>query len=125
MKECEDPRIPGIDWQQFAGIPLHESESRLAEFFYSATLSREDLPLSITIRKLSDLTGISIRHLYRMDAAGLIPGKFKCGRLSRYKFSVIKEWIRSGMDPNFTEEQADAEEFLFDQLLEEDDLDAF
>ena len=125
MKECEDPRIPGIYWQQFAGIPLHESESRLAEFFYSATLSREDLPLSITIRKLSDLTGISIRHLYRMDAAGLIPGKFKCGRLSRYKFSVIKEWIRSGMDPNFTEEQADAEEFLFDQLLEEDDLDAF
>lgn len=83
------------------------------------------IPLSITIRKLSDLTGISIRHLYRLDAAGLIPGKFKCGRLSRYKFSVIKEWIRSGMDPNFTEEQADAEEFLFDQLLEEDDPDTF
>jgi hypothetical protein len=49
------------------------------------------------IPDLHELTGISIRHLRRMDACGDIPGRITVGRLVLFSAEIIRQWVRDGM----------------------------
>src|SRR5438105_2992866 len=52
--------------------------------------------LLVTRAELSQLTGLDVRTLARLDAASEIPGRIKIGRSVRYDLTAIKEWIASG-----------------------------
>jgi hypothetical protein len=53
--------------------------------------------LTWTLSDLSALTGVSLRHLRRLDADRNIPGRLTVGRKVLFTAELVREWIRSGM----------------------------
>ncbi len=53
--------------------------------------------LTWTAAELSALTGISLRHLRRLDADRHIPGRLTCGRRVLFAAETIREWVRLGL----------------------------
>jgi len=47
-------------------------------------------------RVLADCLGVSIRHVRRMDAAGLLPGPVRLGGAVRWVAADIEGWLRAG-----------------------------
>ena len=49
---------------------------------------------------LASLTGLSTRHLARLDTSGDIPGRVTGGALGRtvkYQSSIVREWVSRGL----------------------------
>jgi hypothetical protein len=49
--------------------------------------------LLVSRAELSILTGLSIRHLARLDAQHLLPGRVVSGKAVRYDLRAVREWI--------------------------------
>ncbi len=69
------------------GLPAKEEER----------VSLIDGKLLINIGELAGATGLSIRHLRRVDSCRDIPGRTKSGRRVLFQLEIIREWIRHGM----------------------------
>jgi hypothetical protein len=54
--------------------------------------------LLVTRKELSTLTGLSVRHLARLDAMNELPGRVWSGRAVRYDLRAVREWIDCGCD---------------------------
>jgi hypothetical protein len=54
--------------------------------------------LLVTRKELSTLTGLSVRHLARLDAMNELPGRVWSGRAVRYDMRAVREWIDCGCD---------------------------
>src|SRR5262245_25491749 len=53
--------------------------------------------LAWTIAELAALTGISVRHLRRLDADRHIPGRIVLGRKILCSAETVRAWIAAGM----------------------------
>jgi excisionase family DNA binding protein len=53
--------------------------------------------LTWTLAELAALTGISLRHLRRLDSDRHIPGRLTVGRRVLFTAATIREWVREGM----------------------------
>ncbi len=51
---------------------------------------------TLTIEELHALTGISVRHLRRLDCEGALPGRLTVGRKVLFRAEAIREWIAAG-----------------------------
>ena len=49
-----------------------------------------------TIVNVADLTQASVRHVRRLDARRVIPGRITIGRLVRFHRQLVDEWIAAG-----------------------------
>ena len=58
---------------------------------------REDSRLAYSARQLADKLGVSLRHVRRMDSAGLLPKPIRLGRCVRWV--GIGEWLAVGAPP--------------------------
>lgn len=48
---------------------------------------------------LARLLGVSVRHIRRMDASGLLPKPVRFGRSKRWVAETIQQWLRAGSPP--------------------------
>ncbi len=53
-------------------------------------------PLAYDADELAGLLGISVRHLRRMNTAGLLPKPVRFGRSTRWVAETIQQWLRAG-----------------------------
>jgi hypothetical protein len=63
----------------------------------------QEIPLSpldkllIDVADLARLTGLSVRHLRRLDSSRDIPGRVVHGRRVLFQSEVIRAWVRAGL----------------------------
>ena len=50
----------------------------------------------ITAEAISQMLGVSRRQVWRLAGNGLLPGRIKIGRLTRWRRCDIQEWIDAG-----------------------------
>lgn len=65
----------------------------------SATASTRLDPMSrllLTLAELAALTGLSQRHLRRLDASRSIPGRVTSGKRILFRTDAVRDWIASG-----------------------------
>jgi excisionase family DNA binding protein len=53
--------------------------------------------LAWTLAELAALTGVSVRHLRRLDADRHIPGRLTCGRKVLFAAETVRAWVLAGM----------------------------
>ncbi len=58
-----------------------------------------DCALTYDARELAKALGVSKRHVWRMDASGLIPRAVWLGRAKRWLVNEIREWLGAGAPP--------------------------
>ncbi|MDY7011201.1 MAG: helix-turn-helix domain-containing protein [Planctomycetota bacterium] len=58
-----------------------------------------ETPAMLDIQAVADLLGCSIRHVYRLSDAGLMPRPVKLGALVRWSRAAILDWIDKGCPP--------------------------
>lgn len=55
-----------------------------------------DEPLLITATEFANMMRISLRSLWRMRNAGLLPQPIRLGGTVRWRLAEVREWIDSG-----------------------------
>ena len=60
------------------------------------TSNTNNEPLACSADELAQRLGISVRHLRRMDASGLLPSPVRLGRSVRWPVAEIDEWLAAG-----------------------------
>ena len=50
----------------------------------------------ITAEIISQMLGVSRHQVWRLAGNGLLPGRIKIGRLTRWRHCDIQEWIDAG-----------------------------
>src|SRR5262249_6755529 len=53
--------------------------------------------LAWSLGDLATLTGVSLRHLRRMDSGRDVPGRFTVGRKVLYSAETVRTWVAAGM----------------------------
>jgi len=53
-------------------------------------------PLALSARELAGRLGVSLRHVRRMDSAGMLPRPCRLGRAVRWPTETIDAWLRAG-----------------------------
>lgn len=53
-------------------------------------------PLAYSASQLADKLGVSLRHIRRMDSAGLLPKPIRLGRSVRWPADTIHAWVKAG-----------------------------
>jgi len=53
-------------------------------------------PLAYSARQLAERLGVSLRHVRRMDSAGLLPRPCRLGRAVRWPAEDVQAWLRAG-----------------------------
>ncbi len=56
----------------------------------------EQKRLALSARELSDRFGVSLRHVRRMDSAGLLSAPIRLGRSVRWPADEIEAWMKAG-----------------------------
>lgn len=78
-----------------------ESNATVGANTGGGALGARELPIHLgdveAVRQM--LGGISIRHVFRMADAGLMPWGVKIGARRMWNLAEIAEWIRSGCSP--------------------------
>ena len=54
------------------------------------------IPLALSADELADKLGVSLRHVRRMDSAGLLPRPIRLGRSVRWPVETIQAWVAAG-----------------------------
>jgi len=57
---------------------------------------RQDRPLALSARQLAERLGVSLRHVRRMDSAGLLPRPVRLGRAVRWPVDEVDGWLKAG-----------------------------
>lgn len=57
------------------------------------------IPAVLDVNAVAEICTCSSRHIYRMEAAGLMPGRLKLGALVRWSRAEIDKWIADGCKP--------------------------
>ena len=53
-------------------------------------------PLAYSAQHLAERLGVSLRHVRRMDAAGMLPKPIRLGRAVRWPAEDIHGWLKAG-----------------------------
>lgn len=53
-------------------------------------------PLAVSAGELANRMGVSLRHVRRMDSAGLLPKPVRLGRAVRWPLDEVDRWLRAG-----------------------------
>jgi excisionase family DNA binding protein len=53
-------------------------------------------PLLIDAADVATLTGLALRTIRRLDAAGRIPDKVRIGRMVKFQAEEVRRWIAAG-----------------------------
>ena len=53
-------------------------------------------PLALSAQRLAERLGVSLRHVRRMDAAGLLPKPVRLGRSVRWSVEEVHAWMAAG-----------------------------
>ena len=57
---------------------------------------REQQPLACSAQQLAHRLGVSLRHVRRMDSAGLLPKPVRLGRSVRWPVDEVQTWLKAG-----------------------------
>ena len=58
-----------------------------------------DDPEMIDVRQVAAMLHCSTRHVYRLADAGQMPKPCKLGRLVRWRWCALQEWVADGCHP--------------------------
>lgn len=50
----------------------------------------------LTVRHLAELLEVSVRHIWRLNAMGKLPGPVKLGKAVRWRATEIETWLDAG-----------------------------
>lgn len=100
---------------------LEETQATVGEMYFRTVQEGKRPPEAISLRELAELVGVSTRYARFMDQQRWIPGRFKIGRLTRFKFRTVKHWINAGMPRDYSDDEAETAEFLLDRLFDDPD----
>ncbi len=53
-------------------------------------------PLALSATQLAKQLGVSLRHVRRMDSAGLLPKPVRLGRSVRWSVEEVHAWMEAG-----------------------------
>jgi len=62
----------------------------------------------VGVDPVAQVLDCSVRHIWRMADAGLMPAPLKLGRLRRWRVGTIRQWIAGGCKPARTARRASA-----------------
>jgi len=52
--------------------------------------------LALSAKELAERLGVSLRHVRRMDSAGMLPRPCRLGRAVRWSTETINSWLAAG-----------------------------
>ena len=61
--------------------------------------NREAKRLLMSADNVADALGVSVRHIWNMNAGGRLPEPVKFGRSVRWRSDEIRQWVSSGCPP--------------------------
>jgi len=81
--------------QQRQAVPSVKPEPSADAVASAALPPEEPAPLLVTVPQLCQLLNVSRSTLYRMEQAGVLPGRVKLGGQVRYHLETVQDWLRS------------------------------
>ena len=66
------------------------------------TVPTTALPVSLTVRQVAKLLGVSVPTVWRRDSAGMIPRPVRHGHCTRWLLADIEAWLATGCPDRIT-----------------------